>query len=420
MIRGVMLSLATILVILASISPSSNGYQIKKGVFYTPRFEMTPGISVVKYYYNSDFPKGHVALKSFRAELVDDEGQILPYSDVYLHHSIVFRYYQSRNLTIPDLIESEVLPKVDGFTQVESSGPCNGVHRHYLGLGTEMRGTPTVVPDPYGIEVGDPAAIPAGHDERWIVVVHAIDLRDTSSKILCAECTRDLYNVTLDQFGKPLKPDYEGGISCCYANCQCQVKEDANMVARGVRLRYFLEWADWDSSLFHPVRVHMLDVTDQMKKFKTPNGQIQTVHDCKIEYTVEACNEVNKENCVDVRKTITALPKGGHVVFAYAHIHEGGINSTLYGQDGRVICSASAIYGHGVEEGYVVASTTCVPEPGSVTIGDGEYMVHETVYAAERRRTGAMSILYLLIADDLPKPKSFLRSPLEMLRNSMV
>ncbi|KAJ4844305.1 hypothetical protein Tsubulata_016209 [Turnera subulata] len=83
-------------------------------------------------------------------------------------------------------------------------------------------------------------------------------------------------------------------------------------------------------------------------------------------------------------------------------------------KDGRVICSASAIYGQGVEEGYVVAGTTCVPEPGSVTIGDGEYMVYEAVYAAERRRTGAMSILYLLIADGLPKPKSFLRSPLEV------
>ncbi|KAJ4844306.1 hypothetical protein Tsubulata_016210, partial [Turnera subulata] len=266
MFRVVLLSLATlILVILASTSPCTNGYQIKKGVFYTPRFEMTPGISVVKYYYNSDFPRGHIALKSFRAELVDDKGQVLPYSD-------------SHNLTIPDLIESEVLPKVDGFIEVENSRPCNGVNRPYFGLGTEMRGTPTVVPDPYGIEVGDPAGI----DERWIVVVHAIDLRDTGHKIQCAECMRDLYNVTLDQFGKPLKPDYKGGMSCCYANCQCKVKEDALIVARGVRLRYFLEWADWDTSLFLPVRVHMLDVTDQLKKFKTPNGEIQTIHDCKL------------------------------------------------------------------------------------------------------------------------------------------
>ncbi|CAI0410792.1 unnamed protein product [Linum tenue] len=360
---------------------------LQKRAFYSPSFSMAPGSVAFDYFYDVEFPRGHLALKSFRADVVDADDNVIPYHEVYLHHSYIVRYYQARN---------------DGFIYRRNHGICQGdLLGQYFGLGTEMQSTPTAVPDPYGIEIGNPAPIPHGFDEKWLLVVHAIDTRGAVDRFGCAECRRDLYNVTVDQFGEPLKDDYYGGLSCCYAHTQCKVREDYEGTTRSLRMRYTLTWTEWVPSII-PVRVYIFDVTDDMKLVVNPSsGAVAAKHDCLIEYMVESCHvDGNGEKgCADFKKSIVAMPKGGNVIFGLTHLHSGAINSTLYGQDGRVLCTTKPIYGEGMEEGYIVGMSTCYPEPGSVWIDDGELMVHESVYTAERRRTGVMALFYLLVAD---------------------
>ncbi|XP_047314005.1 uncharacterized protein LOC124917689 [Impatiens glandulifera] len=97
------------------------------------------------------------------------------------------------------------------------------------------------------------------------------------------------------------------------------------------------------------------------------------------------------------------MPTGGEVIYAVAHQHTGGIGSTLFGEDGRVICSSKPTYGEGKEvgdeEGYIVGMSTCYPDPGSVKISDGEILVFESNYSSTKRHTGVMGLFYLLVAD---------------------
>ncbi|CAI0376391.1 unnamed protein product [Linum tenue] len=269
-------------------------------------------------------------------------------------------------------------------------------------------------------------------------MVHAIDTRGAVDRFGCTECRRDLYNVSvdglgreLDQFGEPLPDDYYGGLSCCYAHTRCKVKEGFHAPSRMIRLRYSMTWTEWEPSIV-PVRVYIFDITDEMKlKVSRDTGAVTAEHDCGLEYMVESCHVNGPKNniiaaaedddddkrCADFQKTIVPMPNGGDVIFGLTHLHGGAINSTIYGQDGRVLCKTEPIYGEGEEEGYIVGISTCQPEPGSVWINDGEMIVHETVYTAARRRTGVMGLFYLLVADRRedaltpPATNSFLRLP---------
>ncbi|MED6203321.1 hypothetical protein PIB30_114357, partial [Stylosanthes scabra] len=115
------------------------------------------------------------------------------------------------------------------------------------------------------------------------------------------------------------------------------------------------------------------------------------------EYKVDPCNSESKKDneCVDVKRTRLPMQKGGYVVYGVAHQHSGGIGSTLYGQDGRVICTSMSNYGSGDEAGneagYVVGMSTCYPKPGSVKIFDGETLTLESNYTSTTRsHTGVM------------------------------
>ena len=43
--------------------------KIKSAVFLSPKFELGPGSVINRYYYDIDFPRVHIALKSFNAEV---------------------------------------------------------------------------------------------------------------------------------------------------------------------------------------------------------------------------------------------------------------------------------------------------------------------------------------------------------------
>ncbi|KAI4297500.1 hypothetical protein L6164_037389 [Bauhinia variegata] len=195
-------ALLLVILFLALSTPSkasgkSKG-KIKSAVFLSPKVELAPGISSNKNYHDLKFPKGHIAIKNFYGELVDDEGNSIPLYETYLHHWTVIKYYQPKNSTDP---QDKVISRNAGICQ-------QNLLSQYFGLGSETRQTATRIPDPFGIEVGNPTEIPAGYEEKWMVNLHVIDTQD---RIGCTECRCDLYNVTKDGNGQPLRPGYIGG-----------------------------------------------------------------------------------------------------------------------------------------------------------------------------------------------------------------
>ncbi|MED6152477.1 hypothetical protein PIB30_092518 [Stylosanthes scabra] len=362
--KDMVISLAILFLVL--LTPCSTAFwntqnKIKTAVYLSPKIEVGPGSVSNKFYYDIEFPRGHVAIKGFNAEVVDEAGNPVPLHQTYLHHWILVRYYESKSKlstnTRHDL--HRVVHMSDSFSNshiiTRNSGICQGnTLGQYFGLGSETRGTNTDIPDPFGIEIGNPAEVPEGYEEKWLFNIHAIDTRGVEDKLGCTECRCDLYNVTVNEYGTPLSPSYEGGLKCCYDQTQCRLRKGFQGPKRSLYLRYTVKWIDWD------------------------------------EY-----------------RTRLPLQKGGYVVYGVAHQHSGGIGSTLYGQDGRVICTSLPIYGSGDEagneSGYIVGMTTCYPKPGSVKIIDGEKLTLESNYSSTTRsHTGVMGLFYLLVAEQIP------------------
>ncbi|XP_057754191.1 uncharacterized protein LOC130973597 [Arachis stenosperma] len=358
----------------------------KTAVFLSPKIEIGAGKSSNKLYYDVDFPRGHIALKSFNAEIVDEKGNSVPLYEAYLHHWIVMKYHQPKNATKTN----------PGIEIVQNSGLCQyNTLPYYFGVGSETRGVDTHIPDPYGIEAGNP---PKGYDEKWVINVHAIDTRGVQDKIGCIECRCDLFNITKDSDGKPLSPSYHGGLTCCPDESQCLLKKGFKPQNRTLYLKYTVKWVTWEHYIL-PLRVYVLDVTDVVKN---------NTHNCLVEYDVLPCKYGGK--CVDVRRTKLPMNKGGYVIYGVAHEHVGGTGSTLYGQDGRVICNSVPKYGNGREagneKGYLVGMTTCYPKPGSIKISNGEVLTLEVDYSNTKLHSGVMGLFYLLVADDLPHHKN--------------
>ncbi|XP_058226532.1 uncharacterized protein LOC131335271 [Rhododendron vialii] len=376
---------------------------VRSAVFFSPEFVLGPGSVENKFYYDIGFPRGHIAVKSFNAEVVDEVGNPIPLHETYLHHWVVYRYYQRKGVEVQEANDTDLI-------KVRNSGLCDNGLWQYFGSGSETRRTATHVPDPYGIEVGNPAEIPPGYEEKWLLNVHAIDTRGVEDRLGCTECRCDLYNATRDENGKPLSPGYTGGMECCHYQTQCRVKEGFESVKRSLFMRYTVKWVDWDTSI-KPVKIFVFDVTDTWKKVDASMGHA-TEHHCLVEYDVESCSAAGETNdgCTDSRRVNLTMPTGGSVIYGVGHQHTGGIGSTLYGEDGRVICSSIPTYGEGSEAGnetgYIVGMSTCYPYPGSVKISTGETLVLVSNYSMGRQRhTGVMGLFSILVADASPVEK---------------
>lgn len=245
---------------------SENG--VKTDVFLSPKFALEPGTVSEKYYYGIDFPKGHIAIKSFNAEVIDERGNSVPLHETYLHHWVVVRYYIRKGKNVAKKSLDLGILQSD-FLLVKNSGLCDHGLVQYFGLGSETRRTATDIPGPYGIEVGNPGDVPDGYEEKWMLNVHAIDTRGAEDKLGCTECRCDLYNVTVE--------GYNGGLRCCHDKARCRVKAGFNGVKRGLYLRYTVKYADWDTSII-PVEIYIFDVTD----IWTKKSGLRARHRCLV------------------------------------------------------------------------------------------------------------------------------------------
>lgn len=410
--RDFIFSLSILLFLLLLTEPCSSSFlkiqnKLKSAVYLSPKFELTPGSVVNKYYYDIDFPRGHVAIKSFDAELVDEAGNSIPLHETYVHHWNIELNHQSNHFK-PTENDGQKIPHSSDYVLVRNSGICQGdIIPIYFGAGSETRGTTNYIPDPFGIEIGNPEKVPEGFKESWRLNVHAIDTRGVVDKKGCTECWCELYNVTVDEYGKPLESGYKGGVYCCYDNTQCKLKEGFEGPKRSLYLKYTVTWVDWDDSIV-PVKIYVLDVTDFLSLTDDNSKGKNMNHNCQYEYPVESCNTYDKEKngCVHVRKTNVPLQTGGYMIYAVAHQHISGLGSTLYGQDGRVICSSIPIYGNGNqagnESGYIVGMSTCYPKPGSMKITDGEIITIESKYNNAKEHVGVMGLFHVYMAEQLP------------------
>nr|GMD33897.1 uncharacterized protein LOC109163058 [Ipomoea batatas] len=365
----------------APTSQHSLRMDMKVESFVSPRFELEPGSVSNKVFTGVDFPKGHIAWKGFHAEIVDEEGKSVPLHETYLHHWVVARYMIRK-------------------------GVCAELPQ-YFGVGSETRKTNFIIPDPYGIEVGNS---PPGLEEGWMLNVHAIDTRGTGeNKVGCAECRCDLYNVTKDEEGRGLG-DYPGGMKCCYDGARCKVKQGFQGEKRGLYLKYTVTYVDWNPSIV-PVKIYLFDVADTLELSDIFPGR----HTCEIEYQVEACSAATPaDECVHSKSLTVSLPKGGDLIYAYAHQHIGGIGSTLFGEDGRVLCNSLPIYGNGTEagneDGYIVGMSTCYPQPSSTKIASMEKLTIVSNYSNVQMHTGVMGHYFIFIAEPLPESNPIFHS----------
>lgn len=252
----------------ASLGKPENN--IKTSVFKSPKIELGPGLVSNKFYFDVDFPRGHIALKSFNAELVDESGKSLPLQETYLHHWFIIKYQQPKNVTHNNPTDNIVYVRNSGFCQ---DGPLI----QYFGLGSETRGTATDIPDPFGIEVGNPSDIPYGYDEKWLINVHPIDTRGVEDRLGCIECRCDLYNITKDADGNPLSPDYKGGLDCCPDNTTCRLNKGFKGPKRTLYLKYTVKWFSWDNYVV-PLKIYILDVTDVLSVSKG----VTPMHNCEV------------------------------------------------------------------------------------------------------------------------------------------
>jgi len=395
--KGVVFLLAiTFLATCANYSEARVTFEngLKSMVYLSPKITQHQGSVSNKNYYDIEFPKGHIALKSFNAEVVDEAGNPVSLQETYLHHWVAVRYYARIGIEDKKHNGSLGFHKSD-YIIAGNAGICNHGLTQFFGLGSETRKTSTRVPDPYGIEVGNPLEVPYGYEEKWMLNVHAIDTRGAVDPMGCTECRCNLYNVTIDEYGRPLDPNYAGGLYCCYDETQCKVKNGLESVKRNLYLRYTVKWVDWSDAIV-PVKIFVLDVTDTWQK--------TGIHDCLIEFNVEqSTTGIATNDYTSTKRASMRFPIAGDVVYGVAHQHSGGIGSALYGQDGQEICSSKPIYGNGNdvgdEAGYIVGMTTCYPKPGSVKIARGEVLTLESNYSSEKSHTGVMGLFYILVVE---------------------
>ncbi|GKC06432.1 carbonyl reductase [NADPH] 1-like protein [Tanacetum coccineum] len=108
----------------------------------------------------------------------------------------------------------------------------------------------------------------------------------------------DLYNVTEDEYSRPLKPNYVGGVHCCYDGTQCKVKNGfESSFERDIYLKYTVKWLDWSDSII-PVKVFMFDATD--------TWQNTGIHDCLVKKQMDK-RERAKERREKRRQEISLL-----------------------------------------------------------------------------------------------------------------
>lgn len=170
--------------------------EVRTNVFRSPALKFRPGDVLNKFFDLQPPVAGRFATRDFDAELVFEDGEPVPLSDVYLHHWVMLEFGIAEDEAKRSLAESV---KADVLRN-----PAHVYHHHHhhhnmamamvggkritgqnWAKGGETRHTNSTLPAPYGLESGQ---IPAEYHPRWILNVHGIDTRGAVNRMGCTEC----------------------------------------------------------------------------------------------------------------------------------------------------------------------------------------------------------------------------------------
>jgi len=252
-------------------------------------------------------------------------------------------------------------------------------------MGGETRGLNFEMPAPYGLECDG--------GSQWVLNVHSVDMRGAVHKLGCYECRCDFFNGGIHS---NLPDGYLGGMKCCPDGARCSVHDSNASLKQTIHLKYTWTYVPFDDSVV-PLQHVGLDVLGD--------------HSDTVEYTVEGhCKPEDflKPECVDVREAVKEAEHGGDVVYVVSHLHTYSLGSTVWGEDGRLICDSSPIYGQetntaGNEEGYLVGIRHCNPylnENGLGKIRKGEKLRFQVKYSkVNGPHTGVMGVGFMKVAE---------------------
>ena len=169
--------------------PSSS--EVRTEVFRSPGLKFRPGDVQNKYFDVQPPMVGRFATRDFNAELVFENGEPVPLSEVYLHHWVMMEFGIPEAEASGSLAESVKADVLRNPAHVYHHNMAMGVAggKRIVGQtwakGGETRHTNSTIPAPYGLEGN---SIPGGYQPRWLLNVHGIDTRGAVHRMGCTEC----------------------------------------------------------------------------------------------------------------------------------------------------------------------------------------------------------------------------------------
>jgi len=274
-----------------------------------------------------EWVEGPIAIRHFDGKIVDSEGNFVPLTELYVHHWVIYKMDQDRQVFFPN------------------GGLCPNLP-NIFGIGAELFYTVYDYPAPY--------AIVSTGDEVWTANMHLIRTTNVPDVQSCIECHCPTSRPPADPFG---------GIICCPDRAMCWGMENSTLQDfKDYYLEYTIGYVNVTKDVI-PLTVFSLDVTAQ-----------QTT-DCRTEYQVPA----QQPGQFHVLETFADIPNNWSITYFEGHLHIGGVNLTATlvrnGRELGPICTAHPIYGTGSgpgnESGYIVGIPPChFDPPVEVLAGD--------------------------------------------------
>lgn len=154
--------------------------------FLSPGITIRPG-DVKNKLYDVEAPTGLFATVDFNAELVYENGEPVPLSDVYLHHWILVEVIVPTGAAKLAGEELQETMRRSGAHAYHVGKPLHRVGRLHVkeawAKGGETRHLNSTIPAPYGIVSGG-----EGMRTQWVLNVHGIDTRGAANRMGCTEC----------------------------------------------------------------------------------------------------------------------------------------------------------------------------------------------------------------------------------------
>ncbi|DAZ92656.1 TPA: hypothetical protein N0F65_001616 [Lagenidium giganteum] len=396
-----------------AVAATSAAPTVKRFSALTRPLELAQG-EVTNTYHKLAIPEGPIAVYRFEAEVVekDADGNMVsvPTFDAYLHHHVVGSNHES------------YASEQDKWAPMK---PANFSRSVGFGAGTECRGTPQQFYFPY-------AFLTVEGENEWYANVHVINTREMKPEDAhhCLECpctaeddrsngkvngmafVEENCNAELRaENNTACSPDtYHGGLRCCEEAEFCLEHEQlsATLPKSTYYLRYTIEYANVVPENRALSLASCCDATGDM------------THHGNIEYDIPQCDPEIHPGCIHTLSTSQRIDSGDGSVFfhigeavagdreiellyAVGHQHRGGMGIHLYhDKTGDLLCSSIPEYGTGHvagdEDGYIVSMSTCTFNP-PLRLHSSDIVRVVSLFNNTLPHTGAMSLMYLAIAD---------------------